>query len=92
MSPIIKWYRYFYSLHTVLLMSANTISPKNNSGANMSNSPNNMDAQEKEIDELYKELDPQDEAPVSLAEATTAPLDNDAIGRHTTQADSHGGN
>jgi len=57
----------------------------------MSNSENNMDAQEKEINKLYEEVNPQDEAPTSLAEATTAPLDDEVIGRHTTQADLHGG-
>ncbi|MDO5768729.1 MAG: hypothetical protein Q4P13_04435 [Psychrobacter sp.] len=32
-------------------------------------------------------INPQDKVPDSLAEATTAPLDDDALGGHATQDD-----
>lgn len=46
-----------------------------------------MDEQEKKIEEQYKEINPTDEAPDSLAEATTAPLDDNELGRHATEDD-----
>lgn len=47
-----------------------------------------MDEQEKEIQQLVEDIDPtEDTTPDSLAEATTAPLDDDALGRNATQED-----
>ncbi len=46
-----------------------------------------MDKQEKKIQELADDINPSDNAPDSLAEATTAPLDNDALGGTATQDD-----
>ena len=46
-----------------------------------------MDAEEKKIQELASEIDPNDEAPDSLAEATTAPLSDDALGGTASQDD-----
>lgn len=71
-------------------MSATTVSPQNNnSGANMSNSPNNMDEQEKEIEKLAKQINPSEHsAPDSLAEVTTAaPLEDDELGGNATESD-----
>jgi len=71
-------------------MSATTVSPKNNnSGANMSNSPNNMDEQEKEIEKLAEEINPSEHTvPDSLAEVTTAaPLEDDELGGNATESD-----
>ena len=61
----------------------------NNVGANMSNSTDNMDAQEKKIQQLSEDIDPgEDATPDSLAEATTAsPLDDDELGGNATQDD-----
>ena len=54
----------------------------------MTDSKDNMDAQEKRIKELAEEIDPsEDISPDSLAEATTAPLDNHALGGTATQDD-----
>lgn len=54
----------------------------------MSNSSNNLDAQEKEIKELAEDINPnEDVTPDSLAEATTAPLDKDDLGGNATEAD-----
>lgn len=55
----------------------------------MSNSTDNMDAQEKEIQQLSEDIDPSEDAtPDSLAEATTAsPLDDDELGGNATQDD-----
>lgn len=71
-------------------MSATTVSPQNNnSGANMSNSPNNMDEQEKEIEKLAEEINPSEQsAPDSLAEVTTAaPLEDDELGGNAEESD-----
>ena len=61
----------------------------NNVGANMSNPTDNMDAQEKKIQQLSEDIDPgEDATPDSLAEATTAsPLDDDELGGNATQDD-----
>ena len=48
----------------------------------MTDSKDNMDAQEKKIDQLAEDISPD-----SLAEATTAPLDDDALGGTATQDD-----
>ena len=54
----------------------------------MTDSKDNMDAQEKRIKELAEDIDPsEDISPDSLAEATTAPLDDDALGGTATQDD-----
>jgi len=71
-------------------MSATTVSPQNNnSGANMSNSPNNMDEQEKEIEKLAEEVNPSEHTtPDSLAEVSTAaPLEDDELGGNATESD-----
>jgi hypothetical protein len=61
----------------------------NNVGANMSNSTDNMDEQEKEIQQLSEDINPSEDAtPDSLAEVTTAsPLDDDELGGNATQDD-----
>ena len=69
-------------------MSATKVSPKNNNlGANMSNSPNNMDEQEREIEKLAEAINPSEHAaPESLAEVTTAaPLADDELGGNATE-------
>ena len=55
----------------------------------MSNSPNNMNEQEKEIEKLAEEVNPSEHTvPDSLAEVTTAaPLADDDLGRNATQSD-----
>ena len=54
----------------------------------MTDSKDNTDAQEKRIKELAEDIDPsEDITPDSLAEATTAPLDDDALGGTATQDD-----
>lgn len=54
----------------------------------MDKSSKDMDEQEKEIQQLVEDIDPtEDTTPDSLAEATTAPLDDDALGRNATQED-----
>ncbi|WP_379543493.1 hypothetical protein [Psychrobacter sp. R86515] len=55
----------------------------------MSNSPNNMDEQEKEIEKLAEEINPSEHtAPDSLAEVTTAaPLEDDELGGNAKEAD-----
>ncbi|WP_201547500.1 hypothetical protein [Psychrobacter sp. Pi2-1] len=55
----------------------------------MSNSPNNMDEQEKEIEKLAEEINPREHAvPDSLAELTTAaPLEDDELGGNATESD-----
>ncbi len=54
----------------------------------MSQSTENMDEQEKEIKALSKDIDPtENNVPDSLAEATTAPLSDDALGGHATEDD-----
>ncbi|WP_201508164.1 hypothetical protein [Psychrobacter proteolyticus] len=55
----------------------------------MSNSPNNMDEQEKEIEKLAEEINPSEQsAPDSLAEVTTAaPLEDDELGGNAEESD-----
>lgn len=55
----------------------------------MSNSPNNMDEQEKEIEKLAEEINPSEHAvPDSLAEVSTAaPLEGDELGGNAKEAD-----
>ena len=54
----------------------------------MDKSHKNMDEEEKKIQKLADEINPsQDIAPDSLAEATTVPLDDNALGGHATQDD-----
>lgn len=54
----------------------------------MKDSIKNMDAQEKKIQKQAEEIDPrEDKYPDSLAEATTAPLQDDEIGKNATQDD-----
>lgn len=54
----------------------------------MTDSKDKMDAQEKKIEELAQDINPsEDTSPDSLAEATTAPLDDDALGGTATQDD-----
>ena len=54
----------------------------------MTDSKDNMDAQEKKIEELAEDINPsEDISPDSLAEATTVPLDDDALGGTATQDD-----
>ncbi len=55
----------------------------------MSNSTDNMDEQEKEIQQLSEDINPsEDTTPDSLAEVTTAsPLDDDELGGNATQDD-----
>ncbi|MDN3452378.1 MULTISPECIES: hypothetical protein [unclassified Psychrobacter] len=55
----------------------------------MSNSPNNMDEQEREIEKLADDINPSEHAtPESLAEVTTAaPLADDELGGNATEAD-----
>ena len=64
-------------------------SKNNNSGANMSNSLNNMNEQEKEIERLAEDINPSEHAtPDSLAEVTTAtPLEDDELGGNATEDD-----
>ena len=54
----------------------------------MSQSTGNMDAQEKEIKALSKDIDPtENNIPDSLAEATTVPLADDALGGTASEDD-----
>ena len=54
----------------------------------MSQSSENMDAQEKEIKALSKDIDPaENNIPDSLAEATTVPLADDALGGTASEDD-----
>ncbi|WP_198013331.1 MULTISPECIES: hypothetical protein [unclassified Psychrobacter] len=47
----------------------------------MDKSEKNMDTEEQRIEKLADDINPkEDKSPDSLAEATTAPLDNDALG------------
>lgn len=47
-----------------------------------------MDSQEKEIEQLSEDINPrEDKTPDSLAEATTAPLTSDELGDNATQDD-----
>ena len=52
----------------------------------MANSVDNMDAQEKEIEQLAEDINPRkDTYPDSLAEATTVPVEDDDLGENATQ-------
>ncbi len=54
----------------------------------MDESQKDMDKQEKEIKKLADDINPsQDVIPDSLAEATTVPLDDDALGGNATEDD-----
>ena len=54
----------------------------------MSDSVKNMDEQEQEIHNLAEDINPsEDVAPDSLAEATTVPLEDDALGGNATEDD-----
>ena len=54
----------------------------------MDKSVKNMDQDEEKIQQLVSEINPsEDIAPDSLAEATTAPLSDDALGGHATEND-----
>lgn len=54
----------------------------------MDKSPQDMDKQEQKIQKLADDINPsQDVVPDSLAEATTVPLDDDALGGNATQDD-----
>lgn len=54
----------------------------------MDNSKQNMDAQEQKIAELAEDINPsEDVVPDSVAEATTVPLDDDALGGNATEDD-----
>ena len=54
---------------------------------NMDKSNKEMDFEEKKIQQLANEIDSTDNAPDSLAEATTAPLSDDALGGTASQDD-----
>ena len=54
---------------------------------NMDKPNKDMDKQETKIQKLASEIDSSDNAPDSLAEATTAPLSDDALGGNATQDD-----
>ena len=54
----------------------------------MSNSSKNLDSQEQEIQKLAEDINPrEDTIPDSLAEATTAPLDDDELGGNANEDD-----
>ena len=54
----------------------------------MSQSTDNMDEQEKQIEQLSQDINPSDSvAPDSLAEATTVPLADNELGGNATQDD-----
>ena len=54
----------------------------------MSQATGNMDAQEKEVKALSKDIDPtENNIPDSLAEATTVPLADDALGGTVNEDD-----
>lgn len=54
----------------------------------MSDSAKNMDAQERRIKEQAEDINPRENRlPDSLAEATTAPLEDDELGENATQDD-----
>ena len=54
----------------------------------MDNSKQDMDAQEQKIQKLAEDINPsEDSVPDSVAEATTVPLDDDALGGHATEDD-----
>ena len=54
----------------------------------MSQATGNMDAQEKEVKALSKDIDPtENNIPDSLAEATTVPLEDDELGGTVSEDD-----
>lgn len=54
----------------------------------MTESKSNMDAQEKKIKQQAEDINPrEDKTPDSLAEATTAPLEDNELGGNATQDD-----
>lgn len=54
----------------------------------MTDSEKHLDAQEQKIKEQAEDINPSEStSPDSLAEATTAPLDDDAVGGTATQDD-----
>ena len=54
----------------------------------MTNSKDNVDAQEKKIKQQAEDINPrEDKTPDSLAEATTAPLENNELGGNAKQDD-----
>ena len=54
----------------------------------MSQATGNMDAQEKEVKALSKDIDPnENDIPDSLAEATTVPLADDELGGTVSEDD-----
>ncbi len=54
----------------------------------MDKSAKNMDKEEEKIEKLANDINPsEDISPDSLAEATTAPLDNDALGGTAKEQD-----
>ena len=54
----------------------------------MSNSSKNLDSQEQEIQKLAEDINPSEDAiPDSLAEATTAPLDDAELGGNASEDD-----
>lgn len=54
----------------------------------MDKSKQDMDAQEQKIQKLAEDINPsEDSVPDSVAEATTVPLDDDALGGNTTEDD-----
>ncbi|MCD6251406.1 MAG: hypothetical protein J7J29_03690 [Psychrobacter sp.] len=56
----------------------------------MSNVSNNKDEQEKEIQQLAEDINPrEDRTPDSLAEATTAPLEDKELGGNATEDDTN---
>jgi len=57
-------------------------------GGIMSQSTDNMDQQEQEIEKLAEDINPREDAtPDSLAEATTVPLEDNELGAHAAQKD-----
>lgn len=57
-------------------------------GVNMKDSVKSLDNDEQEVDQLVEDIDPRaDHSPDSLAEATTAPLADDALGGTASEDD-----
>lgn len=52
----------------------------------MQNHDPSLEQQAKEVKELAENINPTDETPDSLAEATTAPLDDDQLGGTVSQS------
>ena len=78
----------FFCTYLGIKEIGNSKSENNNLGVNMSNSADNMDEQEKEIAQLSEDINPrEDKTPDSLAEATTAPLEDDELGGNAKEND-----